>query len=433
MASNTFSAADVISGGAGSDTLQVTGAALSGNTTVAPTQISGVETLRVVNLDAGGDSLTFNVTSMSDLAKVEASTSSAAVTFDNIAGAAVALSAQANTAAVNFNVKATALTGTADTVNLALNANTGGVLVNATGAGFEAAKIAVTGENTGRVIGAGADIKSVTVTGSGKLTIGGADLTAVTSLDASANTGGVSYAATANNVTLAGGSGNDTLSGAAGNDSIVGGAGDDSITAGAGNDVVSGGAGNDTVILSSVTSDDAVDGGDGVDTLSIGTALTYATAVDHAANIKNFETLTTTSALTQNMTGLNVNNTISTFRIGAAGTTTLQNVVGLTTVTSAATGNLTVGLKSDGTADALAVTVGSVLAGAAYTVGLNATQVETLTVSSVGADGNRLNLGLTNAGDGVTAATDATATAVKSITVTGDKSLTIAGFCFAAV
>jgi len=430
VATNTFSVADVINGGAGTDTLQVTVSNITGATTITPTQVTGIESVRVINVDPTPDAFTVDLTAVTGVTSVEASTSSGAVTYSNIADASVALKAIANTAAVSFNVKTTALTGTADAVNLSLTSNNGSVTVNTNGAGFEAANISVAGTNApASLIGAGADIKTATITGAGSLTIDAASLTAVKTLDASKNTGGVSYTATATNTTLTGGDGNDTLAGAAGNDVISGGAGNDAITAGAGNDSVDGGAGNDTVTLTAVTKDDSVQGGDGTDTLSIGAAIAYtaSTATDDSVNIKGFETLTTTAAITQNMLGLNANNTIATFRVGAAGTTVLQNVAGLTTVTGSTAGNVTVGLKTNGTADSLAVTVGDATNSVGRAVGLNATQIETLTVNAVGGTGNTLTLGLTNAGDGVTAATDSTATSLKSLTITGSKSLTVTG------
>ena len=436
---NTFSVADVINGGAGTDTFQLTASTTAAATTWTPTQITNVENVRLVNVSANAGTL--DLTANTGVTSVEASASTAAVTFSNIAVATAALSAVANTGAVNFDFKTTATSGTADNINLSLTSANGVVLVNSTGASFESATISNVGDSAPtQLIGTAADLKTLTVTGTGKLTIPASVtvnnvvtnfLTAVTKLDASANSGGVSYAATALNASLTGGSGNDTLTGGNGNDVISGGAGNDSITAGAGNDSVDGGAGNDTVVLTAVSREDTVAGGDGTDTLSIATAIAYSStsSTDDSVNIKAFETLRTTAAITQDMTGLNLNNTMTGFTVGVAGTTTLQNVAGLTTVTGSTTGNVTVGLKTNGTADTLAVSVGKTTVGseAATTIGLNATQYETMTVNSVGADGNSLTLGVTNAGDGITAAVNATATQLKSLTITGSKTLTIVG------
>ena len=425
----TFSVADVINGGSGSDTLQITAQNITGNTTFTPTQVTNVESVRVINVDpTAGDTVTLNLNSTSGVTKAEASSSSQPVTFDNVANAGVLLSAVSNTGAVAFNVKTSALTGSSDSVNLSLNSNTGGVTVNTDGAGFEAATIAVAGTNSGTLIGAGANIKSVTVTGTGSLVVGGADLTAATLFDASAASADLTYDATALNATVKGGSGNDTLTDGAGNDMITGGAGNDTITGGTGNDNINAGAGDDRVVLTAVTKEDTVVGGDGTDTLSIATAIAYSatTATDDSVNIKGFEALTTTAALTQNMLGLSANNTITSFVIGASGTTTLQNAA-IASVTGSTAGNVTLGLKTNGTADSLAITAGDAANSAARAIGVNATQYETVTINSVGANGNSVTLGTTNAGDGVTAATAATATSLTSLTVTGSKNLTVTG------
>jgi hypothetical protein len=54
VASNTFSVADAINGGAGTDTLQVTVANIAADSTTTPTQVSGVESVRVINVDSHG-------------------------------------------------------------------------------------------------------------------------------------------------------------------------------------------------------------------------------------------------------------------------------------------------------------------------------------------------------------------------------------------
>jgi len=431
---NTFSISDVINGGSqtagGADTLQITVSTIAVPTTITPTQITDIETFRVINVDATPDAFILDLTAVTGETRVEAFSSSGAVTFNNLEGPTVALSASGNTAAVNFNFKAASLTGTQDTINLAISSNTGTgtVQVQTTGAGFELANIAATGTNAPTtLIGAGPDIKSVTVTGTGTLTIPNNSLTAVTNLQAVNNSGGVSYTATASNTTLAGGSGNDTLAGGSGNDVITGGAGPDTLSGGVGNDNIDGGTGNDTVILSNVTKDDTAAGGDGVDTLSLSAAVAYsaASSIDESVNIKGFETLTTTAALTQNMLGLNANNTIATFRVGVNATTVLQNVVGLTTVEAPTAGRLTLGLRTNGTADVLGVTIGDAVGSASSANTIDATQFETINVTSQGANTNALTLGTANAGDGVTAGTASTSSQLKSISVLGSKSVSV--------
>jgi hypothetical protein len=112
--------------------------------------------------------------------------------------------------------------------------------------------------------------------------------------------------------------------------------------------------------------------------------------------------------------------------IGGA-SATLQNVVGLTAVTGSTNGTVTLGLATNGTADTLAVSVGNAAAAASRAVTLNATQYETLNVSSVGANGNTLTLGVTNAGDGTTAPTDSTANQLKTLAISGSRSISVTG------
>lgn len=66
-------------------------------------------------------------------------------------------------------------------------------------------------------------------------------------LNASADTAGVTLAGSLGDDTITGGSGADALIGGAGNDELVGGSGDDTLSGGDGNDTVTGGAGADTL------------------------------------------------------------------------------------------------------------------------------------------------------------------------------------------
>ncbi|MGU3363103.1 cadherin-like domain-containing protein [Methylobacterium sp. M6A4_1b] len=74
------------------------------------------------------------------------------------------------------------------------------------------------------------------------------------------------------NDSLSGGGGDDRLAGRSGDDVLEGGAGADTVLDGAGCDIVRAGAGNDRVVLALDGDDDRVDGGDGFDTLDVGAA-----------------------------------------------------------------------------------------------------------------------------------------------------------------
>ena len=100
---------------------------------------------------------------------------------------------------------------------------------------IEALTVVAEGVNTSNVTvddsGNNAAVTTVTVTGTGSWDMeGGGNLaTALTTLDASGNSGGVTFTSSVAGTTLTGGSGNDGLTGAAGNDVISGGAGDDTL------------------------------------------------------------------------------------------------------------------------------------------------------------------------------------------------------------
>jgi len=445
---NTYSTSDIVDGGAGTDTLQLTVASdYAGNyASLQPVQ-QKVEAVRITNIaSAAAGQVNFNATTTATLTVAEANSSSNTVSFSNLASpASVSLVAVANTAAVDFAFKSTSYTGAADNVNLALTSNSSAVTINGTfvagtgltagaGAGIESATIAAEGTNApATLIGAAADLKTVTVSGAGSLAIPSNSLTAATKIDASANTGGVAYTATAVNATIMGGSGADTLGGSTGNDTISGGAGADTITAGVGNDSVDAGAGNDTVTVqlsgtsNSVNKNDTIVGGDGTDVLIISAPLSYSTTsgTNDASGISGFETIRAAATVTQNMKALSTNNTIATAVLGG-GSMTLQESPTIATLTGSTAGTFTIGLATNGTADTLQVNVGSSSGTRAVTV--NANDYETINVASSGTAGNTVTIGATQAGTETVAAKDLAATdsiALTGITVTGSKSVTV--------
>ena len=271
-----------------------------------------------------------------------------------------------------------------------------------------------------------ANTTKLVMTGAGDLTITGISNAAkLNTYDASAATGDVAVTgvnATGNTVT--GGTGDDTLAGASGNDVITGGAGDDQITGGAGNDNLDGGAGNDTVILSSVTKDDVAKGGDGVDTLSLATGVTYSATENAGVGISGFEVLASTGTVSQNMKGL-AGNTITTAALGAGATSLTVQESAITNVVGAVSGAVNIGLATDGTADALSISLGTVSTATSASVTLDAVDIEDLTVTSQGADGNTLTLDDDTAGTLTVASASVADTDLKSITILGDKNLVI--------
>ena len=277
----SISALQSIDGGAGTDRLvssvavsTVTGAnvkgfesvQISGGVTVAlPTATNTVSTLTIA--DAAGGTLT-----------------------GFAAGGTVNLTTGGNATVTN----ATGWTGTADaiTVNVGAASGTGstGALTSLVSADLvETAtlnNLQIGSDLSARSIGVSSTtLKSVVATGgSAPLTItGGA--TTLTSVDASAVTGAVTFPSTisASGAALIGGAGNDVITGAAGADTLTGNAGNDTISGGAGADVISGGDGNDNI--TGGTGADNLTGGAGTDVFVFASnATTAATPVVTSTN-----------------------------------------------------------------------------------------------------------------------------------------------------
>ena len=83
------------------------------------------------------------------------------------------------------------------------------------------------------------------------------------------------------------------------------------------------------------------------------------------------------------------------------------------------------GLATDGTADALSVSLGLVSGASSASLTLDAVDIENLTVVSQGADGNVLTLDDDTAGTLTVASASVADTDLKSITILGDKNLTV--------
>ena len=417
-ASDTFNVSDLVDGSGGTDTFFLTVDSITGATVYTPSRISNFETFSVTNVDATPDAVTINA-SLMGLTGVEVSASTAGVNFTNVtAGSTISLIG--NTAAVDIQHKNAGLTGTADSVSVSLVGNTGNVVIDSDGAqDIESATITVEGTNSGNfTIGdnAASTVTSVTVKGTGIVDLeGGGDLnTALETLDASANSGGVTFtSALATGTTLTGGSGNDVLTGAAGNDVITGGAGNDTLVITAGKDNLSGGAGDDIITATGADKNDTVAGGDGTDTIKLGSALSYddesTPTVNDALNISGFEKLDSTATLSQDMAAL-------------SGIVAVETESGVLTATEAsaiadyyavaASTGLDLTLATNGTADSLNVHLGDDVAQTVSTaVTVDAIQIETALVASKGANGNTL--------------TDFEADSLTSLTVTGSKTASI--------
>ena len=351
----TLSPFDSIDGGAGKDTLNiysngVQNAGLNGAT------VKNVETININNSDSATAHAGFGAVDASKFVGATAINQvNVANTVNNLAAGTVAgfqniAAPQAFTVNVNVNVTdsaataAVALSNVTEGSSVVVNAGAAGVLNSVTVSGVQAdSNNNGTVANNTVVVAVGKDVETLTLnTASGTtLTVNEQAVVAkhVTTVDASASTGDVSYnglvgaaktvstiktgvgkdtvtlqtalTATAKAASVSTGEGDDTLNilataaaASAATVAVDAGAGNDTINLTINSDItynVAGGAGDDTVVITGpVKTTDKIDGGAGTDTVSLATAGTLV-ADDYIVFNKvltNFETLKLTSAVT---------------------------------------------------------------------------------------------------------------------------------------
>lgn len=258
---NSLENIDIVDGGDGRDTLNAT---LDADN-IAPV-VSNVE---VLNIRAVTNStVNFGDTTGAEQIWNNVSSSVADLTYD-----AAPIAATYGIRNTKSDTIITAFADEAGEDNLALAVvSAGSDTDNAEVSSGEAAtiatiSIAATGENFVDVVAFTA-ITGLTVTGEGSITAV-VDVTALETVDASGNTGGVTV----------------DLTGAAADLTVTGGSGNDDITAGAGDDTIDAGAGDDRVAFAAAALDnlDTVAGGDGEDTIAFADA-DDATALDATAH-----------------------------------------------------------------------------------------------------------------------------------------------------
>ena len=223
-AGGTFNTGDSVNGGTGNDTLNLI--STTGGT-FTPASLTSVETVRVQDLSG----TTFNMSNATGVQTLVSNNSNTTTNFVNMAAIAGIEVNSANNVfsgvAVNYN--ASVVTGLADEQNIAVSGANAAVSVN----GIETFSVAATGVNTLNLFNNGS---TVNVSGDGSLNL--LNVSNVTTLDASANAGGV---------TATIGSGNVAVTGGTGDDSFNFGAGLTAASTGVAGDVVNGGDGMDTV------------------------------------------------------------------------------------------------------------------------------------------------------------------------------------------
>ncbi|MDP1968247.1 MAG: hypothetical protein Q8K31_03555 [Burkholderiaceae bacterium] len=361
----TFSAADLINGGSGTDTLSIV---TDNNFTLVGSNLTSIEKIQV-NATAAANVTFSNVSGVTDLVN---NGSSAALQFgvdDAAAGNDVNtianLSINGATAATLVTYSDTALAGTADAMTLNLSTYGTSTSIQAvtilteTAAANELETLSINATGTNAITlttdGTQTSLKTLNIAGAGSLTLRlAADniRTSATTINASTATGAV----------------------AIGTD----GAGQ---VLGAANHTVTLGTGNDSVYFgANLNASDTVDGGAGTDTLGVSAALTNSIMT----NVKNFETVrfdvagnVTQDAGITSLAGLN-------YAVVGAGTLAISNLANATTITvAAATTTLTASLKdSSGLADTVNVTGTGTTAGYTLTTLTNIAGLETLNLAT---------------------------------------------------
>jgi hypothetical protein len=365
---STLSVADIIAGGSGTDTLNVTITGGNAGTTFAAASITGVETLNLRNVSGQTNSL--DASTISGLTSINADRATSTVTVTNIAsGAAAGMIGDGTVVTGAFNA-GYAAAATASTLNISGGTATGSGAITVTGAGVTSATINSTGAantvgavtlaattaattinattnlTTGALTNAGA---TLTVTGAGAVNLSTTALEAgVTKIDASANTGGLTA----------------KLSSAA-------------------NISVTGSAGNDVFTTNAVLTTGSVNAGSGTDTLDLGTNVAHANTTSLAAKYTGFETLrvngTFDASLISSITAVQLSgatNAITNMTATQAAAVTARADIGASTLTLA---------TASGTSDVLSLTMGAggTGTGAATNAGvLTITGFETLNLAT---------------------------------------------------
>lgn len=237
----TAQAGDVINGGAGTDTFNLSIAGATTNVALTALSLTGVETVSVSNFDtsaAGANDIDTSLFTGVTTLGVTASSAEGDTTFTNVV-AVTAAQMKSGSGDLTLSYTAAAVAGTADVQSLALQGLTAGTF---TANGTET--IAITSELVKSKMAAVASdkLKAVTITGNQDLEITTAidfvagtnnDTTIDATINATAFTGKLSVGADENDTQITGGSGDDTFKMGAfltKNDKINGGAGKDTIT-----------------------------------------------------------------------------------------------------------------------------------------------------------------------------------------------------------
>ena len=382
---STLNPGDNLTGGDGTDTLQLNISGYRGGNGVSATTnaftLSGIERVLVSNFATDGDNTGKNTLDMANATglKVLALTSSGAGGNTEFINVQNVVDAEMRNGDKNLTiVYATAvdLSGKNDIQKLTVSAQTSGTFT--VNEGFETLEITSTGAKNTLTLAAGNKHETIVVKGDKALTLNINNTNnTVKTVDASAFTGDL------------------TLSGL-GNTDIN----------------IKGGSGNDTVTVANLNANDTIDGGAGTNTLKTDTAITAA----DAKNISNFQVLEVTGLVTQDVSAVSgITGVVSS--ASGNGTVTFQNMGASTTLKitdGSSQTNITASLKTNTSSDSINVTIDKTSSGVTVN-SLTLNDYETINIASTGGGSNKINGNL------------ASSSATKLV-VTGNRDLEITNF-----
>ena len=363
---DTFQSVDIIDGGAGTDTLNISIA--SAGAAVGPT-VSNVENINFT----GYVNQAYNMANTSGVESITNTSSIVAASFTNVATNTDLTIKNVNNQSTTLSYSASANTTLTDEQNLTLNNVSNNAVVTITGANtVETLNIDSIGSASKVQVGgtAVAGTTKVVVTGDQNLTMSDTDtanaMAAITTVDASAFTGNLIASLT---------------------------------NATAGTYAITGGKGDDTVTIDTFEKTDVINLGEGSDTLVINTNASVTTA----ASLANIETLSLVA--------------------GGAHSLNLAGATELTTIALGATGNTLTLSKLVATADTVnfnagGVTVDTALSGLSYTLADTTATTDSLTLNYTNKDaqGN-----LINTTKGAQLTSTVTANKIENVTINTDK------------
>lgn len=403
--SGTLQSFDVINGGGGVDTVTLRDVS-AGGVDITP----GLSNVEVVNVTAlAGGATTFNLATSSGVTTLISSAGNQGVTFSNAAALASVQINGTTAGAFTLGYAPSVVAGTTDVQNVTLSsAVAGAIQIGAQGsaAGIETLNVTATGTNTATGLATGA--KTVAFAGTGSVAVQNAatgalaTLTNATSINASTNSGGVSFA--------------------------IDGTKDVAVV---------GSSGNDFIGINGLTSADSVDGGAGTDWVvyTDGTGLPGS----KVSNLLNFEGVRV-EAVAAGTVGINVDNfsgsTIANFQIGTGFNDTDGVTTGTVNITNGTTGStitqfddanvdgtVTFALKTDGSADVLNYKLVNTNTGGAGTHGLGTLTANTIETLNIDAS-QQVKLGTTFTTETLSIAT-LNGTAATTLKITGDSAVSL--------